>query len=137
MMKALDHAIVETRFAQDIDVIVLTGSGDRMFCAGATSRAYRKWTRPTNIVLPSRTNPTRLSATTKLVIAAINGLALGVAWRWSCRGPSGMRGPNCFAAGGRSEYSQARAERNVCAIGWKFPGYRGWQPERPLALKSA
>ena len=79
MMKALDHAIVETRFAQDIDVIVLTGSGDRMFCAGADiaglsemDPAYKY-----QFCLHANETLTRLSATTKLVIAAINGHCVG------------------------------------------------------------
>ena len=38
MMRALDDAILKARFDPDVHVLVLTGSGERFFCAGADIR---------------------------------------------------------------------------------------------------
>src|SRR5665811_488616 len=35
MMRQLDAAILRARFDEAVDVIVITGSGDKFFCAGA------------------------------------------------------------------------------------------------------
>ena len=35
MMRELDDAVLRARFDDAVHVIVLTGDGDRMFCAGA------------------------------------------------------------------------------------------------------
>ncbi len=79
MMKDLDAAIVRARFDAGADVIVLTGAGERFFCAGA------------NIAMLQQADPTwkywfclhanetllRLEHTPKIVIAALNGHAVG------------------------------------------------------------
>ena len=79
MMKDLDAAILDARFDNDVHVIVITGHGDRFFCSGA------------NIQMLSAVDPTfkyyfclhanetlnRLENTPKLVIAALNGHAVG------------------------------------------------------------
>ncbi|CAN5683923.1 hypothetical protein BH23GEM7_BH23GEM7_16250 [soil metagenome] len=79
MMRQLDEAILRARFDESADVIVLTGQGDRFFCAGA------------NINMLSESDPTwkyyfclhanetllRLEHTPKLVIAALNGHTVG------------------------------------------------------------
>src|SRR5262245_36710665 len=79
MNKDLDDAVLDARFDNDVHVIVITGRGDRFFCAGA------------NIQMLSAVDPTfkyyfclhvnetlnRLENTPKLVIAAINGHAVG------------------------------------------------------------
>ncbi|MDQ3606219.1 MAG: enoyl-CoA hydratase/isomerase family protein [Gemmatimonadota bacterium] len=79
MMRQLDEAILKARFDESADVIVLTGQGDRFFCAGA------------NINMLSESDPTwkyyfclhanetllRLEHTPKLVIAALNGHTVG------------------------------------------------------------
>jgi enoyl-CoA hydratase/carnithine racemase len=79
MMKALDEAIVRARFDADVDVIVVTGAGERFFCAGA------------NIAMLAKADPTwkywfclhanetllRFEHTSKVVIAALNGHTVG------------------------------------------------------------
>ncbi|MDA0373144.1 MAG: enoyl-CoA hydratase/isomerase family protein [Planctomycetota bacterium] len=79
MMRALDACILDARMDPEVDVIVLTGSGERFFCAGA------------NIEMLNRVDPTwkywfclhanetlsRLEQTPKLVIAALNGHCVG------------------------------------------------------------
>ncbi len=37
MMRQLDDAILDARFDQDVEVIVLTGKGEKFFSAGPTS----------------------------------------------------------------------------------------------------
>ncbi len=79
MNRQLDEAILKARMDNDVYVIVLTGSGDKFFSAGA------------NIKMLSSVDPTfkyyfclhanemllRLEHTPKLVIAAINGHCVG------------------------------------------------------------
>ncbi|MFO0570809.1 MAG: enoyl-CoA hydratase/isomerase family protein [Polyangiaceae bacterium] len=79
MMKELDDAIVEARFDPDIHVIVITGSGDRYFCAGADVDMLRE-TDPTfkyYFQLHASETLRRLEETPKLCIAALNGNAAG------------------------------------------------------------
>ena len=75
----LDRAILKARMDPDVYVILLTGAGDKFFCAGA------------NIQMLTQADPTfkyyfclhanemllRLENTPKLVIAAINGHCVG------------------------------------------------------------
>lgn len=35
MMRQLDEGIVKARFDKDVEVIVITGAGEKFFCAGA------------------------------------------------------------------------------------------------------
>jgi enoyl-CoA hydratase/carnithine racemase len=42
MMKDLDAAILEARFDPDVQVIVVTGHGERFFCAGANINMLRE-----------------------------------------------------------------------------------------------
>src|SRR5271154_4785321 len=79
MNRQLDEAILKSRMDNDVYVIVLTGSGDKFFSAGA------------NIKMLASVDPTfkyyfclhanemllRLEHTPKLVIAAINGHCVG------------------------------------------------------------
>ena len=79
MNRQLDDAILAARMANDVHVVVLTGGGDKFFCAGA------------NIQMLSQVDPTfkyyfclhanetllRLENTPKLVIAALNGHCVG------------------------------------------------------------
>jgi enoyl-CoA hydratase len=79
MNRQLDDAILQARMDEDVHVIVLTGAGEKFFCAGA------------NIQMLTEVNPTfkyyfclhanetllRLENTPKLVIAAINGHCVG------------------------------------------------------------
>jgi len=79
MMKQLDSAILDARFNDDVDVIVLTGSGDRFFCAGADIGELKTMT-PSfkyNFCLHANETLNRLASTSKLVIVGINGHCVG------------------------------------------------------------
>ena len=43
MLKELDSCILEARFDNDVHVIVITGHGDKYFCAGANINMLRIW----------------------------------------------------------------------------------------------
>ncbi len=79
MNRQLDEAILQARMDDSVHVIVLTGAGEKFFCAGA------------NIAMLTEVDPTfkyyfclhanetllRLENTPKLVIAALNGHCVG------------------------------------------------------------
>src|SRR5271157_4783676 len=79
MNRQLDEAILAARMDNEVHVMVLTGAGEKFFCAGA------------NIQMLARVDPTfkyyfclhanetllRLENTPKLVIAALNGHCVG------------------------------------------------------------
>jgi enoyl-CoA hydratase/carnithine racemase len=79
MNRQLDDAILQARMDEDVHVILLTGAGEKFFCAGA------------NIQMLTEVDPTykyyfclhanemllRLENTPKLVIAALNGHCVG------------------------------------------------------------
>jgi enoyl-CoA hydratase len=79
MMKDLDEAILDARFDNDVHVIILTGHGDRFFCAGANIQMLSEVDETFKYYFCLHTNETlnRLEQTPKLVIAAINGHAVG------------------------------------------------------------
>ncbi len=79
MMRALDEAILEARASSDSDVILITGAGDRFFCAGADVDMLRASTplAKYNFCLHANETLLRLENTPKLVIAAINGHCVG------------------------------------------------------------
>jgi len=79
MMKELDACILEARFDNDVHVIVLTGHGDRYFCAGANINMLRESDATFKYYFCLHANETlsRLEQTPKLVIAAINGHCVG------------------------------------------------------------
>ncbi len=79
MMKQLDDAILQARFDNDVQVIVLTGAGEKFFCAGANIAMLQK-VDPTfkyYFCLHANETLTRLEQTPKLVIAALNGHTVG------------------------------------------------------------
>ncbi len=79
MMRQLDEAILTARFDNDVQVIVLTGSGDKFFCAGANIGMLQR-VDPTfkyYFCLHANETLTRLEQTPKLVIAALNGHTVG------------------------------------------------------------
>ncbi|HEX9799869.1 MAG TPA: enoyl-CoA hydratase/isomerase family protein [Thermoanaerobaculia bacterium] len=79
MMLALDAAILQARFDESVHVLVLTGQGDRMFCAGANINML-KASDPTfkyYFCLHANETLSRLEQTPKLVIAALNGNTVG------------------------------------------------------------
>jgi enoyl-CoA hydratase len=79
MMRELDDAILKARFDKDVQVIVLTGEGEKFFCAGANIGMLQR-VDPTfkyYFCLHANETLTRLEQTPKLVIAALNGHTVG------------------------------------------------------------
>jgi enoyl-CoA hydratase len=79
MFRQLDDAILRARMDDGVHVVVLTGSGDRFFCAGADIAMLEKATPEFKYYFCLHANETllRLENTPKLVIAAINGHCVG------------------------------------------------------------
>ena len=79
MMKQLDAAIVDARFDADVQVIVLTGAGEKFFCAGANidmlAQSDPVW--KYYFCLHANETLSRFEHTPKLVIAALNGHTVG------------------------------------------------------------
>ena len=79
MMRQLDDAILQARFDNAVQVIVLTGAGEKFFCAGANIGMLQR-VDPTfkyYFCLHANETLTRLEQTPKLVIAALNGHTVG------------------------------------------------------------
>jgi enoyl-CoA hydratase/carnithine racemase len=79
MMRQLDAAILRARMDEDVQVIVLTGQGEKFFCAGANIAMLNDVTPTFKYYFCLHANETlnRLEQTPKLVIAAINGHCVG------------------------------------------------------------
>ena len=79
MMLALDSAILKTRMDESVQVIVITGNGEKFFCAGANINMLQSVTPTFKYYFCLHANETlsRLEQTPKLVIAAINGHCVG------------------------------------------------------------
>ena len=79
MMQALDAAILRARMDDDVHVVVLTGAGEKFFCAGADIAMLDRVTPGFKYYFCLHANETllRLEQTPKLVIAAINGHCVG------------------------------------------------------------
>src|SRR6185437_2211855 len=79
MMLALDSAILKARMDESVQVIVITGNGEKFFCAGANINMLRSVTPTFKYYFCLHANETlsRLEQTPKLVIAAINGHCVG------------------------------------------------------------
>ena len=79
MMRDLDEAIIKARFDDDVYVIVLTGEGDKFFCAGASIPMLNSVTPSFKYYFCLHANETlnRFEQTPKLVIAALNGHTVG------------------------------------------------------------
>ena len=79
LMRALDEAILKARFDDAVQVIVLTGAGEKFFCAGADIKMLQEAT-PTfkdQFCLHANETLNRLEQTPKLVVAALNGHTVG------------------------------------------------------------
>ena len=79
MMQQLDARILEARMDEGVQVIVITGSGEKFFCAGANINMLANVTPEFKYYFCLHANETlaRLEQTPKLVIAAINGHCVG------------------------------------------------------------
>ncbi len=79
MMQALDKAILAARMDESVQVIVITGQGEKFFCAGADIQMLQSVTPTFKYYFCLHANETllRLEQTPKLVIAAINGHCVG------------------------------------------------------------
>src|SRR3989440_12437903 len=79
MMQALDRAILAARMDERVQVIVITGQGEKFFCAGANIQMLASVTPEFKYYFCLHANETlsRLEQTPKLVIAAINGHCVG------------------------------------------------------------
>jgi enoyl-CoA hydratase len=79
MMRDLDAAILMARFDNDVHVIVLTGQGEKFFCAGANIKMLQESDPTFKYYFCLHANETlnRLEHTPKLVIAALNGHTVG------------------------------------------------------------
>src|SRR5213075_139356 len=79
MMQQLDARILEARMDESVQVILITGSGEKFFCAGANIQMLSEVTPEFKYYFCLHANETllRLEQTPKLVIAAINGHCVG------------------------------------------------------------
>lgn len=79
MMQQLDRAILAARMDESAEVIVITGQGEKFFCAGADIQMLTTATPTFKYYFCLHANETlsRLEQTPKLVIAAINGHCVG------------------------------------------------------------
>ena len=79
MMRQLDTAILDARMDDSAHVIVIRGSGDKFFCAGANISMLNSVTPRFKYFFCLHANETlnRLEQTPKIVIAAINGHCVG------------------------------------------------------------
>src|SRR6266508_1707989 len=79
MMRDLDDARLDARFDNDVHVVIITGHGDRFFCAGANIQMLSEVDPTFKYYFCLHANETlnRLEQTPKLVIAALNGHTVG------------------------------------------------------------
>ena len=79
MMQQLDRAVLGARMDDAVHVIVITGNGEKFFCAGADIQMLQSVTPTFKYYFCLHANETllRLEQTPKLVIAALNGHSVG------------------------------------------------------------
>jgi enoyl-CoA hydratase/carnithine racemase len=79
LLRALRDQIEAVRFRSDIRVVIITGSGERAFCAGADlkERATLQPEQVKEFIFTIRNLFTSIEQLNKPVIAAVNGIALG------------------------------------------------------------
>ncbi|MDX6385025.1 MAG: enoyl-CoA hydratase [Blastocatellia bacterium] len=79
MMQQIDACVLKARMDETVQVIVITGSGEKFFCAGANISMLSSVTPEFKYYFCLHANETlnRLEQTPKLVIAAINGHCVG------------------------------------------------------------
>ena len=79
MMRQLDRRILEARMDEAVQVVVITGQGEKFFCAGANISMLSEVTPTFKYYFCLHANETlsRLEQTPKIVIAAVNGHCVG------------------------------------------------------------
>ncbi|MBV9210129.1 MAG: enoyl-CoA hydratase/isomerase family protein [Acidobacteria bacterium] len=79
MMGELDRSVLAARMDESVQVIVITGQGEKFFCAGANISMLSSVTPEYKYYFCLHANETlnRLEQTPKLVIAALNGHTVG------------------------------------------------------------
>ena len=79
LLHALREQIEAVRFRNDIRVVIISGSGEKAFCAGADlkERAALKPEKVKEFIFTIRNLFTSIEQLNKAVIAAVNGIALG------------------------------------------------------------
>ena len=79
MMRQLDAAVLRARMDEGVHVIVITGAGEKFFCAGANISMLTEMTPAFKYYFSLHANETlsRLEQTPKLVVAAVNGPCVG------------------------------------------------------------
>jgi enoyl-CoA hydratase len=79
MMRELDDAVLAARMDADVHALVLTGAGDKFFCAGANIGMLMKADAQWKYYFCLHANETlnRLEHTPKIVIAGLNGHTVG------------------------------------------------------------
>jgi enoyl-CoA hydratase len=79
MMRELDQRILDARMDESAHVLLLTGEGEKFFCAGADIAMLNRVTPTYKYYFCLHANETlnRLEQTPKLVIAALNGHTVG------------------------------------------------------------
>lgn len=79
MMQRIDDCILEARMDESVQVIVITGAGEKFFCAGANIAMLSEVTPEFKYYFCLHANETlsRFEQTPKLVVAAINGHCVG------------------------------------------------------------
>jgi enoyl-CoA hydratase len=79
MMRDLDECILQARFDENVHVIVMTGAGEKFFCAGANINMLKAANPTFKYFFCLHANETlnRFEQTPKLVIAALNGHTVG------------------------------------------------------------
>ncbi|MDQ3805851.1 MAG: enoyl-CoA hydratase/isomerase family protein [Acidobacteriota bacterium] len=79
MMQQLDRAVLAARMDEGVQVIVITGQGEKFFCAGANIQMLSEMTPAFKYFFCLHANETlsRLEQTPKLVVAAVNGHCVG------------------------------------------------------------
>lgn len=79
MFKQMDAAMLEARFDDEIHVILITGEGEKFFCAGANIGMLEESNPHWKYFFCLHANETlsRFEQTPKLVIAALNGHTVG------------------------------------------------------------
>jgi enoyl-CoA hydratase/carnithine racemase len=79
LLHALRHQIESLRFQTEVRVVIITGSGDKAFCAGADlkERATLSPEKVKAYIFTIRNLFTAIEQLNKAVIAAVNGIALG------------------------------------------------------------